>query len=132
MAQVRGAVVSGTVNFVRDAYGPDANERVLATLAPADRAAIARPVRDTAFLPLAPLVAYIEADRRRIRELVERSLMLVTALNPRIGYDNAAKIAKLAHAENLTLRDAALKLGLLSSAELDQLLRPEQMLGPKE
>jgi hypothetical protein len=68
MAQVRGAVVSGTVNFVRDAYGPDAHERVLAALSPADRAALRRAVRETAFMPLGPLVAYIEAARDLLAE----------------------------------------------------------------
>ena len=53
----------------------------------------------------------IEPDRQRIAELLERSLMLVTALNPHIGYDNAAKIAKKAHAEGTTLKEAAVALG---------------------
>ncbi|MCK6453455.1 MAG: class II fumarate hydratase [Alphaproteobacteria bacterium] len=75
-------------------------------------------------------VAGIEPDRARIAELLRRSLMLVTALNPRIGYDNAAKVAKLAHQENLTLREAAIRLGLLSGEEFDLLVRPETMLGP--
>jgi len=73
----------------------------------------------------------IEADRQRIAEHLNRSLMLVTALNPRIGYDNAAKVAKLAHQENLTLREAAIRLDLLTGEEFDRLVRPETMLGPK-
>ncbi len=75
-------------------------------------------------------VAGLEADRERIDELLHRSLMLVTALNPKIGYDNAAKIAKKAYAEGTSLKEAALALGLLSAEEFDQLVRPEQMLGP--
>jgi fumarate hydratase class II len=75
-------------------------------------------------------VVGIEANRERIDELLHRSLMLVTALNPRIGYDNAAKVAKKAHAEGTTLKEAAISLGLLSAEEFDQLVRPERMLGP--
>ena len=73
----------------------------------------------------------IEPDRKRISELVGRSLMLVTALNPHIGYDRAAKVAKLAHAEDITLREAAVKLGFLTGEAFDRLVRPEDMLGPK-
>jgi len=73
----------------------------------------------------------IEPDRKRIAELVARSLMLVTALNPHIGYDKAAKVAKLAHEQDLSLREAALKLGYLTGEEFDRLVRPEAMLGPK-
>jgi len=75
-------------------------------------------------------VTGIEADRARIEELLHRSLMLVTALNPKIGYDNAAKVAKKAHAEGTTLKEAAVALGLLSAQEFDDLVRPERMLGP--
>jgi fumarate hydratase class II len=71
----------------------------------------------------------IEADRARIAEFVERSLMLVTALAPHIGYDRAAEIAKRAHAEGSSLRDAALALGYVSAAEFDAWVRPERMLG---
>ena len=74
--------------------------------------------------------AGIEADRERIDELLYRSLMLVTALNPRIGYDNAAKVAKKAYAEGTSLKEAALALELLTAEEFDQLVRPERMLGP--
>jgi fumarate hydratase class II len=73
----------------------------------------------------------IEANRERIAWLVSQSLMLVTALNPHIGYDKAAKVAKTAHAENLSLREAAVALGLLSGEEFDRLVRPEAMLGPR-
>jgi fumarate hydratase class II len=68
------------------------------------------------------------ANEARIAELVERSLMLVTALAPEIGYDNAAKIAKHAHAEGLTLREAGLALGLVDDATFDRLVRPETMV----
>ncbi|WP_294296508.1 class II fumarate hydratase [uncultured Sphingomonas sp.] len=70
----------------------------------------------------------MEADERRIGELVERSLMLVTALAPEIGYDNAAKIAKHAHEHGLTLREAGLKLGLVDEATFDRVVRPEAMV----
>ncbi|MDJ0277347.1 class II fumarate hydratase [Sphingomonas sp. 2R-10] len=71
----------------------------------------------------------IEPNRARIGELVERSLMLVTALAPEIGYDNAARIAKHAHAEGLTLREAGLALALVDEATFDRLVRPETMVG---
>lgn len=71
----------------------------------------------------------IEPNRARIAELVDRSLMLVTALAPEIGYDSAAKIAKHAHHANLTLREAALALGLVDDATFDRLVRPEAMTG---
>jgi fumarate hydratase class II len=71
----------------------------------------------------------LEADEARCRELVDRSLMLVTALAPEIGYDNAAKIAKHAHAHDLTLKEAGLALGLVDEATFDRLVRPEDMVG---
>jgi fumarate hydratase class II len=71
----------------------------------------------------------LEPDRARIQELLERSLMLVTALVPRIGYDRAAEIARKAHGEGTTLREAALALGHLSAEEFDRLVRPERMTG---
>jgi fumarate hydratase class II len=71
----------------------------------------------------------IEADRARIADLLERSLMLVTALAPRIGYDAAAKIARKAHAEGTSLREAAAALGLIDADEFDRLVRPEAMVG---
>ena len=70
----------------------------------------------------------IEPNRGRIAELVDRSLMLVTALAPEIGYDNAAKIAKHAHAEGLTLKEAGLDLGLVDAETFDRLVRPETMV----
>jgi fumarate hydratase, class II len=74
----------------------------------------------------------IEPDRERIDKLLRESLMLVTALNPHIGYDKAAKIAKTAHKEGSTLKDAALKLGYLTSDQFDQWVKPEDMVGPKK
>jgi fumarate hydratase class II len=72
----------------------------------------------------------IEPNRERIGELLERSLMLVTALNPHIGYDKAAQIAKMAHRNGTTLREAALSLGYLTGEEFDRLVRPEEMVRP--
>jgi fumarate hydratase class II len=72
----------------------------------------------------------LEADRSRIGANVTNSLMLVTALTPRIGYDKAAEIAKKAHHEGTTLRAAALALGYLDEVEFDQLMRPEAMTRP--
>jgi fumarate hydratase, class II len=72
----------------------------------------------------------IRADEKRIRDLMERSLMLVTALAPKIGYDNAAKVAKTAHARGTTLKEEAVRLGFVSAAEFDRLVRPEKMTHP--
>src|SRR5688500_4381982 len=74
----------------------------------------------------------IEADETRIRELLERSLMLVPALSPHIGYDKAAAIAKKAHREGSTLREAALALGYVTAQDFDRWVRPESMLGPAD
>lgn len=74
----------------------------------------------------------LEADSQRIRENVENSLMLVTALNRHIGYDKAAKLAKTAHQKNISLREANRELGFLSEEEFDQYVRAEKMLGPQE
>jgi fumarate hydratase class II len=73
----------------------------------------------------------IEPDRDRIRQHLERSLMLVTALAPVLGYDRAAEIAKKAHREGLTLKQAALALGYLTAEEFDRHVRPERMLTPQ-
>jgi fumarate hydratase, class II len=72
----------------------------------------------------------IRADEKRIRDLMERSLMLVTALAPRIGYDNAAKVAKSAHARGTTLKEEAVRLGFVTPAEFDRLVRPDKMTRP--
>jgi len=73
----------------------------------------------------------IEPDRERIRQHLERSLMLVTALTPLLGYDRAAEIAKKAHREGLTLKEAAVALGYLTAEEFDRLVRPEGMVRPQ-
>ncbi len=73
----------------------------------------------------------IEANRAQIEKHLQQSLMLVTALNPHIGYDNAAKIAKAAYENNSTLRAEAVRLGLMEAEMFDQVVRPEQMIGPK-
>ena len=75
-------------------------------------------------------VVGIEANRDMIKRHVDQSLMLVTALNPVIGYDNAAKVAKKAYQDNTTLKEAATKLGLISAADFDKFVRPEDMVRP--
>jgi fumarate hydratase class II len=72
----------------------------------------------------------IRADEKRIRDLMERSLMLVTALAPKIGYDNAAKVAKTAHARGTTLKEEAVRLGFVSADEFDRLVQPDKMTHP--
>ena len=73
----------------------------------------------------------IEANAQKLDETMRRSLMLATALAPRIGYDKAARIAKAAHANGTSLREEALRLGFVSAEEFDALVRPEDMLAPK-
>ena len=73
----------------------------------------------------------VEANEARIKSLMEQSLMLVTALAPVIGYDNATKIAKTAHKNGTTLKEEAVKMGLVSEADYDRVVRPEKMIGPK-
>ena len=77
-------------------------------------------------------VAGIEPNAGRIQDLMKQSLMLVTALAPHIGYDSAAKVAKKAHVEGITLREAALALDLVSGADFDRWVRPEAMIGPTQ
>jgi fumarate hydratase class II len=76
-------------------------------------------------------VAGITVNLPRIKQLLDQSLMLVTALNTHIGYDNAAKVAKKAHKEGKSLKQAALELDLLTSEQFDQWVKPADMLGPK-
>jgi fumarate hydratase class II len=71
----------------------------------------------------------IEPNYKEIQKHLENSLMLVTALNPHIGYENAAKIAKKAHKENKTLREASIELGLLTSEQFTEWVKPEEMVG---
>jgi fumarate hydratase, class II len=75
-------------------------------------------------------VGGIRANTPRIRALMEQSLMLVTALTPKIGYDKAAEIAKAAHKNGTTLREEAVRLGYVSAKEFDRLVRPERMTRP--
>jgi fumarate hydratase class II len=75
-------------------------------------------------------VAGIRANEKRIHELMQNSLMLVTALSPHIGYDKAAQIAKAAHTRGTTLREEAIRLGFVTGAEFDRLVRPERMTRP--
>ena len=77
-------------------------------------------------------VVGIEANKGRITQLLNESLMLVTSLNPHIGYDNAAKAAKKAHKEGKTLKQAAMELKLLTSEQFDKWVRPEDMIAPKK
>ena len=77
-------------------------------------------------------VAGMEANREKIKSILNESLMLVTALNPYIGYDKAAKIAKTAHKEHTTLKEAALKLGYLTEEQFHKWVVPEEMLAPSE
>lgn len=72
----------------------------------------------------------IVANKKQIEQHLNNSLMLVTALNPKVGYDNAAKIAKNAYEKNITLKESAILLGYMSGEEFDQLVRPEDMIGP--
>lgn len=72
----------------------------------------------------------IEANDAVIRKHLSNSLMLVTALNPHIGYDQAAKVAKKAFHDNSTLREAAIALGVLTGEKFDEIVRPEKMIGP--
>jgi fumarate hydratase, class II len=76
------------------------------------------------------LVIGLEPNRQQIQQFLTNSLMLVTALNPHIGYDNAAKVAKKAYSENKTLREACVELGLLTGEAFDRLVRPEEMIHP--
>lgn len=77
------------------------------------------------------MVVGIEADENKIKHYLQNSLMLVTALSPHIGYDNAAKVAKKAHHEGTTLKQACIDLGLLTAEKFDELVRAEKMLGPE-
>ena len=73
----------------------------------------------------------IKADKKKIKYLLENSLMLVTALAPKIGYDNAAKIAKTAHKNGTTLKHEVIKAGLLKEKEYDKIMSPLKMTKPK-
>jgi fumarate hydratase class II len=77
------------------------------------------------------MLSGIEANKPRIKKLMEESLMLVTALAPTIGYDNATKVAKTAHKNGTTLKEEAIALGFVDAETFDKVVRPEQMIGPK-
>ena len=72
----------------------------------------------------------LKADKKRIRSLLDNSLMLVTALSPKLGYDNAAAIAKKAHKNGTTLKEEVLKSGLITEKEFLQIVNPKKMTGP--
>ena len=72
----------------------------------------------------------LKADRKRIKNLMDNSLMLVTALSPKIGYDNAAKIAKTAYKNGTTLKEEAIKSGLVNEKEYEKLVDPKKMIKP--
>ena len=76
------------------------------------------------------MIKGMQVDRAQVDKNLKNSLMLVTALTPKIGYDKAAKIAHTAHTEHSNLREAALKLGYLTGEEFDQLMKPERMTRP--
>ena len=73
----------------------------------------------------------IKADKKRIKNLLDNSLMLVTALTPKIGYDKAANIAKVAHKNGTSLKEEVIKAGLLNSREYDKIMDPKKMTKPK-
>ena len=77
------------------------------------------------------LIIGLKADKARIEKLMRESLMLVTALAPTIGYDNATLVAKSAHKNGTTLKEEALKLGFVDEQSFDKIVRPENMVGPK-
>ncbi|CAI4052653.1 hypothetical protein SKDZ_16G0160 [Saccharomyces kudriavzevii ZP591] len=90
-----------------------------------------RLITDSAYSFRVHCVEGIKANEPRIHELLTKSLMLVTALNPKIGYDAASKVAKNAHKKGITLKESALELGVLTEKEFDEWVVPENMLGPK-
>jgi fumarate hydratase class II len=77
-------------------------------------------------------IAGLELDTARVDELMKKSLMLVTALNRHIGYDNAAKVAKNAHKKGLTLRESVIELGLMTGEAFDKAVIPTDMVAPKK
>ena len=81
--------------------------------------------------PMEASISRIEADEERISSLMWESLMLVTALAPEIGYDNATKVAKTAHKNRTTLKEEAIKLGFVDAQTFDRVVQPKDMIGPK-
>ena len=88
-------------------------------------------IGDTASAFTDNCVVGIRADEERIAKLMRESLMLVTALAPTIGYDNATKVAKTAHRNGTTLREEAVRLGFVDAETFDKVVQPEDMLGPR-
>jgi len=109
-------------NFELNVYKPVIVHNVLGS---------ARLLQDAAASFLDHCIAGLELDEQRVDALMRQSLMLVTALNRHIGYDNAAKVAKKAHAENTTLREAVVALGLMSGEDFDRAVVPGDMIGPR-
>src|SRR5277367_1139475 len=127
-AQVMGNHVTVTVagsqgNFELNVYKPVIIYNVLQSI---------RLIADSCHSFTDNCVVGIEANKERITKLMNESLMLVKALNPHVGYDNAAKIAKKAHAEGKTLKQAAVELGILKAEDFDKLVKPEEMTRPSD
>ena len=76
------------------------------------------------------MIEGLKVNRKKIKEDLNKSLMLVTALTPSIGYENAAKIAQLAHTKNISLREASKQLGYINSDDFDNLVNPKKMISP--
>ena len=72
----------------------------------------------------------LKADKKKIKELLDNSLMLVTALSPKVGYDNASKIAKQAHKNGTTLKEEAIKSGLINEKDYERIINPKKMIKP--
>lgn len=83
-------------------------------------------------ITLTKVFTEVKPNKEEIEKLMNRSLMLVTALNPYIGYHNAAKIAKYAHKHHLTLKEAAVKLELLTEKQVDEYIVPQNMIAPSK
>ena len=120
-AQASVAFAGSQGHFELNVYRPLISSEVLRSI---------RLLADSALMFRDNCIIGIEANRARISELVEKSLCLVTALNPVIGYDKAAEIAKNAHKNGTTLKEECLKLGYLTTAEFDQYVDPAKMLTP--
>jgi len=88
-------------------------------------------LRDTCTMFREHAVEGLVANEAKIKEYLDQSLMTVTALSPKIGYDKAAQVAKAAHANGTTLREEALRLGFISGSEFDRLVQPEKMTRPR-
>ena len=124
-----GALESGTVAVVAggiDVVYPRENEALYRRIAE-DGTVVA----ECAFGFTDNLIDGLDANRERIEKLMRESLMLVTALAPEIGYDNATKVAKTAHKNGTTLKEEAIALGFVDEETFDRVVRPEQMIGPK-